>query len=63
MLCYNLFEITRGRLMSEHTHRHNKEGPCHFSLMSLSAVKRLLFVAVPLLALWALVVWAGGWLG
>ena len=45
--------------MSEHTHRHNKEG----SLMSLSAVKRLLFVAVPLLALWGLVVWAGGWLG
>ena len=49
--------------MSEHTHRQNKEGPCHFSLMSLSAVKRLLFVTVPLLVLWCLVVWAGGWLG
>ncbi|MFB9869336.1 hypothetical protein [Vreelandella sulfidaeris] len=49
--------------MSEHTHHHNKEGPCHFSLMSLSAVKRLLLVAMPLLALWGLVIWASGWLG
>lgn len=32
--------------MSEHMHRHNKEGPCHFSLMSLSATKRLGFVAL-----------------
>lgn len=47
--------------MSEHTHHHNREGPCHFSLMSLSAVKRLGLVAMPLLALWALVVWASGW--
>ncbi|NYS59815.1 hypothetical protein [Vreelandella salicampi] len=47
--------------MSEYTHRHNKEGPCHFSLMSLSAVKRLCLVMLPLAALWLLVVWAGGW--
>ena len=45
--------------MSEHMHRHNKEGPCHFSLMSLSARKRLGLVALPLFALWGLVVWAG----
>ncbi|MFG6665611.1 hypothetical protein ACGK9R_00700 [Halomonas sp. HNIBRBA4712] len=48
--------------MSHPTHRHNREGPCHFSLMSLSAAKRLLLVTLPLLALWALVLWAGGWL-
>lgn len=48
--------------MSHPTHRHNREGPCHFSLMSLSAIKRLLLVALPLLTLWALVLWAGGWL-
>ncbi|MDR5875165.1 hypothetical protein LPL18_001245 [Halomonas sp. CUBES01] len=47
--------------MSEHSHRHNKEGPCHFSLMSLSAVRRLLSVAVPLLVLWLMVLWANGW--
>lgn len=47
--------------MSEQTHRHNREGPCHFSLMSLSATKRLGLVVLPLLVLWGLVVWAGGW--
>lgn len=47
--------------MSEHSHRHNREGPCHFSLMSLSAVKRLALVALPLAVLWLLVIWAGGW--
>lgn len=47
--------------MSEHLHRHNKEGPCHFSLMSLSAVKRLGLTMLPLAALWLLVAWAGGW--
>ncbi|MBZ5488834.1 hypothetical protein HW452_15015 [Halomonas aquamarina] len=47
--------------MSHHPHRHNREGPCHFSLMSLSATKRLVFVALPLLVLWALVAWASGW--
>ncbi|MBR2513071.1 MAG: hypothetical protein IKE45_03420 [Halomonas sp.] len=47
--------------MSERTHRHNREGPCHFSLMSLSATKRLGLVVLPLLVLWGLVVWAGGW--
>ncbi|MCW4151364.1 MULTISPECIES: hypothetical protein [Halomonadaceae] len=47
--------------MSEHSHRHNREGPCHFSLMSLSAVRRLLSVTVPLLVLWLMVLWANGW--
>ncbi|WP_447527445.1 MULTISPECIES: hypothetical protein [unclassified Vreelandella] len=47
--------------MSHHPHRHNREGPCHFSLMSLSATRRLLLVAVPIAALWLLVFWAGGW--
>ncbi|MDR5898963.1 hypothetical protein QC823_08165 [Halomonas vilamensis] len=47
--------------MSERTHRHNKEGPCHFSLMSLSAIKRLWLVMLPLVGLWLLVAWAGGW--
>ena len=47
--------------MSDRTHRHNREGPCHFSLMSLSATKRLGLVVLSLLVLWGLVVWAGGW--
>ncbi|GAA3910224.1 hypothetical protein GCM10022228_21440 [Halomonas cibimaris] len=42
-------------------HRHNREGPCHFSLMSLSAVRRLALCALPLVALWALVAWAAAW--
>ncbi|MDN6296816.1 MAG: hypothetical protein L0J54_02160 [Halomonas sp.] len=42
-------------------HRHNREGPCHFSLMSLSVAKRLALCALPLLALWGLVAWATGW--
>lgn len=45
-----------------HHHRHNREGPCHFSLMSLSAGRRLALCVVPLLVLWALVAWATGWL-
>ncbi|MDN6180813.1 MAG: hypothetical protein L0I84_07410 [Halomonas subglaciescola] len=44
-----------------HPHRHNREGPCHFSLMSLSAARRLALCALPLLALWGLVAWAVGW--
>ncbi|WP_083871889.1 hypothetical protein [Vreelandella jeotgali] len=43
-------------------HQHNREGPCHFSLMSLSAGRRLALCVVPLLVLWALVAWATGWL-
>lgn len=51
------------RLSSQqHAHQHNREGPCHFSLMSLSAGRRILLCALPLLALWALVAWAAGWL-
>lgn len=37
------------------------EGPCHFSLMSLSATRRLLLAALPLVALWLAVAWAAGW--
>ncbi|MGM0534910.1 MAG: hypothetical protein ACQEUN_12470 [Pseudomonadota bacterium] len=48
--------------MAHRRHRHRPEGPCHFSLMSLSATRRLLLVAAPLIALWLAVFWAvGGW--
>lgn len=49
--------------MAHRPHRHRPEGPCHFSLMSLSAPRRLLLTAAPLAALWLAVAWAaGGWL-
>ena len=47
--------------MAHHRHRHRPEGPCHFSLMSLSATRRLLLAAAPLVALWLAVSWAAGW--
>lgn len=47
--------------MAHPTHRHRPEGPCHFSLMSLSAARRLLLAAAPLAALWLAVSWAAGW--
>ncbi|WP_372611962.1 hypothetical protein [Halomonas sp.] len=48
--------------MAHRTHRHRPEGPCHFSLMSLSAGRRLLLVAAPVAGLWLAVSWAvGGW--
>ncbi len=46
-----------------HSHRHRPEGPCHFSLMSLSARRRLLLAAVPLAVLWLAASWAAGWWG
>ncbi|MBB3140496.1 hypothetical protein ACGTN6_15615 [Halomonas sp. THAF12] len=46
--------------MAHRPHRHRPEGPCHFSLMSLSAPRRLLLVAAPLVALWLAVAWATG---
>lgn len=47
--------------MAHHKHRHRPEGPCHFSLMSLAATRRLLLVAAPLASLWLTVSWAAGW--
>ncbi|MGJ7459060.1 hypothetical protein ACR80S_15040 [Halomonas sp. MA07-2] len=48
--------------MAHRAHRHRPEGPCHFSLMSLSATRRLLLAAVlPLAGLWLTVSWAAGW--
>ncbi|WP_163578158.1 hypothetical protein [Halomonas faecis] len=47
--------------MAHQRHRHRQEGPCHFSLMSLSATRRLLLVAAPLAGLWLAVGWAAGW--
>lgn len=47
--------------MAHRRHRHRPEGPCHFSLMSLSATRRLLLVALPLAVLWLTVAWATGW--
>ncbi|KXS36362.1 MAG: Uncharacterized protein AWU55_3007 [Halomonadaceae bacterium T82-2] len=44
-------------------HRHRPDGPCHFSLMSLSARRRLLMALVPLAVLWLAAAWAGGLLG
>ena len=41
-------------------HRHRPEGPCHFSLMSLSARRRLALAAIPLGGLWLAVAWAIG---
>ncbi|MDN3523069.1 hypothetical protein [Halomonas ramblicola] len=49
--------------MAHRAHRHRPEGPCHFSLMSLSAARRLLLAALPLLVLWLTVAWAAGWGG
>ncbi|MBW6392780.1 MAG: hypothetical protein LPK08_07930 [Halomonas sp.] len=49
--------------MAHRTHRHRPEGPCHFSLMSLSATRRLLLAAAPLGVLWLAVSWAAGWWG
>ncbi|WP_197053326.1 hypothetical protein [Litchfieldella xinjiangensis] len=46
-----------------HRHHHRPEGPCHFSLMSLAAGRRVLFVAAPLAALWLAVAWATGAFG
>lgn len=45
------------------THYHRPEGPCHFSLMSLSAWRRLLLSLAPLAVLWLAVAWAAGWWG
>ncbi|MBS9403495.1 hypothetical protein KG088_07625 [Halomonas sp. TRM85114] len=47
--------------MAHRTHRHDPEGPCHFSLMSLSTARRLTLVAAPLAALWLAVAWAAEW--
>ncbi|MGM0701573.1 MAG: hypothetical protein ACQEUG_04130 [Pseudomonadota bacterium] len=47
--------------MAHQRHRHRQEGPCHFSLMSLSATRRLLLVAAPLAGLWLAASWAAGW--
>lgn len=49
--------------MAHRMHRHRPEGPCHFSLMSLSATRRLALAAVPLATLWLGVAWAAGWGG
>ncbi|WP_346796627.1 hypothetical protein R5M92_14230 [Halomonas sp. Bachu 37] len=49
--------------MPHHVHRHRQEGPCHFSLMSLSYARRLLLGMMPLALLWFLVSWACGWWG
>lgn len=46
-----------------HRHHHRPDGPCHFSLMSLSARKRLLMALAPLGVLWLAVAWATGALG
>nr|WP_297457576.1 hypothetical protein [uncultured Halomonas sp.] len=43
-----------------HKHHHRPDGPCHFSLMSLSARKRLLMALMPLGLLWLAVAWATG---
>ncbi len=44
-----------------HRHHHRPEGPCHFSLMSLSVGRRLMLVLLPLALLWLTVSWAVGW--
>ncbi|MCG7599958.1 hypothetical protein MHM84_09170 [Halomonas sp. McH1-25] len=45
-----------------HRHHHRPDGPCHFSLMSLSARRRLMIAAAPLALLWLTVAWAmGAW--
>ncbi|WP_227370759.1 hypothetical protein [Halomonas sp. M20] len=44
-------------------HRHRPDGPCHFSLMSLSARKRLVMALGPLVLLWLAVAWATGSIG
>ncbi|MBW5800157.1 hypothetical protein [Halomonas elongata] len=49
--------------MAHRSHRHRPEGPCHFSLMSLSATRRLLLVAAPLALLWLAVAWVLGGIG
>ena len=49
--------------MAHRTHRHRPEGPSHFSLMSLSATRRLLLALTPLVVLWLAVLWAAGWAG
>ncbi|MEC9482364.1 MAG: hypothetical protein UMU75_03445 [Halomonas sp.] len=41
-----------------HRHRHRPDGPCHFSLMSLSARRRLVMATAPLALLWLAVSWA-----
>lgn len=61
MLYLSLFR--EGHRMVHRTHRHRPEGPCHFSLMSLSATRRLLLAAAPLGVLWLAVSWAAGWWG
>ncbi|MFC3292816.1 hypothetical protein [Modicisalibacter luteus] len=43
-----------------HRHHHRPDGPCHFSLMSLSARRRLMMAAAPLALLWMAVAWAMG---
>ncbi|MCW4153013.1 hypothetical protein OM427_26225 [Halomonas sp. 18H] len=49
--------------MAHRSHRHRPEGPCHFSLMSLSAARRLMLAVVPLAALWLAVAWVLGGAG
>ncbi|WP_169739035.1 hypothetical protein [Halotalea alkalilenta] len=44
-------------------HRHLRDRPCHFSLMSLAAWRRALLAGLPIGLLWLAVLWAGGWLG
>ena len=46
-----------------HRHRHRPDGPCHFSLMSLSARRRLTMALAPLALLWLAVAWANGAFG
>ncbi|GAB2786377.1 hypothetical protein GCM10027040_10570 [Halomonas shantousis] len=41
-------------------HRHRPDGPCHFSLMSLGAGRRVLLSLAPLVVLWLAVAWAAG---
>ncbi|WP_188113677.1 hypothetical protein [Salinicola halimionae] len=46
-----------------HRHRHRSDGPCHFSLMSLGAGRRVLLALIPLAVLWLVAGWAGGVFG
>ncbi|MEG3115607.1 hypothetical protein R3F72_10780 [Salinicola sp. 4072] len=46
-----------------HRHRHRPDGPCHFSLMSLGAGRRVLLALIPLALLWLVAGWATGVFG
>lgn len=41
-------------------HRHRPDGPCHFSLRSMGAGRRVLLALLPLGLLWLAVAWAMG---